>query len=430
LFRISMARQERILRHLDQAYTEPVRDPLWKHIYLSPALLALAGHPLFLKLDRIRQLGPAYLVYPGATHSRHSHSLGVYHLARRMVRALVAYEQCPPLSVEGVKAFLTASLLHDLGHFPFAHALKELPLQEHEQVAAREIQTPPLSDAIRRIAGVDPWIVAAIIDLRMPVGDDAEIPFFRNILSGVLDPDKLDYLTRDAYFCGVSYGTQDIDFVISQIVPDKAMGMALLEKGVTAVENLLFSKYLMYKTVYWHKTVRIATAMIKKALYRGLEDGAIEPRDLYGLDDEEFFRKYTGERRREFVLIQACRERKLYKLVYETPFHADNPSHVALENLAKRASVEEGIARQLTATVGRRVDPIDVILDIPERISFEVDIPVVADGEPRPYLESDTVFTAPVVQRFTETLRRIRVTVAPHVADDVRDHPAFSEWIS
>ena len=122
------------------------------------------------------------------------------------------------------------------------------------------------------------------------------VGFFWKILSGVLDPDKLDYLNRDAFFCGVPYGIQDVDFILEEVFPHVENGVAISPKGITALENILFSKYLMYKTVYWHKTVRIATAMIKKAIAMALEEGAIGTQDLYGLDDEQFSARFSRAR--------------------------------------------------------------------------------------------------------------------------------------
>jgi HD superfamily phosphohydrolase len=121
-----MGEKERILDHLENDYTEPIRDPVWKHIYVSRPLLRILALEQFQKLDRIRQLGPAYLVYPGATHTRRSHSLGVFHIARRMITTLVRKNRVVDITLEGVKSFLCAALLHDIGHYPFAHSLKDL----------------------------------------------------------------------------------------------------------------------------------------------------------------------------------------------------------------------------------------------------------------------------------------------------------------
>ena len=283
--------REEIIRHLSADYTVPVRDPLWKHIYLSPGLRNIMNHPEFQKLGRIRQLGPASLVYPGASHTRLCHSLGVFYLARRILKTILFSETCPEhLTLKGVKAFLCASLLHDIGHFPHAHSFMELPLIDHEILSGNIIRNSGIADIIRDEIGADPDFTAAIIDSSIPDEGKNELIFFRNILSGVLDPDKLDYLNRDAYFCGVPYGMQDIDFVISQIRPTST-GIGLTLKGVSAVENVLFSKYLMYKTVYWHSDVRISTALVKKAVYLGLSGNHIKAEELYGMDDHEFFHK-------------------------------------------------------------------------------------------------------------------------------------------
>ena len=158
-----MTESERILQHLENDYTEPVRDPVWKHIYVSRALLRVLEQEQFQKLDRIRQLGVAALVYPGATHTRRSHSLGVFHLARRMIMTLVRRNREVPVTLEGVKAFLCAALLHDIGHYPFAHSLKDLKLEPHESLAAKEI-LGAFSAVIRDSVGVEPEAVAAIID--------------------------------------------------------------------------------------------------------------------------------------------------------------------------------------------------------------------------------------------------------------------------
>jgi len=183
-----MGERERILDHLENDYTEAVRDPVWKHIYLSRALLRVAEQEPFQKLDRIRQLGPAYLVYPGATHTRRSHSLGAFHVARRMITNLARRNADIPMTLAGVKAFLCACLLHDIGHYPFAHSLKDLDVEAHETLAAREI-LGDLSPVIRSHLDVDPAAVASIIDASLPTSLPAA-SFFRGILSGVLDPDK------------------------------------------------------------------------------------------------------------------------------------------------------------------------------------------------------------------------------------------------
>ncbi|MDR2103766.1 MAG: HD domain-containing protein, partial [Treponema sp.] len=246
---------------LQNGYTDPVRDVLWGHIYLTPALAALTKSLPFMRLCRIFQLGPVYYVYPGATHTRASHSIGVYHLARRLLINLVERGAGDWISPQGVHSFLCASLLHDLGHFPYTHSLKELPLRAHEELTGEIILTEPVKSLVAATGG-DPYFTAAIVDTKLPGGHEGELQFYRKLLSGTLDPDKLDYLNRDARYCGVPYGAQDVDFILDRLQPSRERGVDIDSRGIPSVESILFSKYLMYRTVYWHRFLRSATAMI------------------------------------------------------------------------------------------------------------------------------------------------------------------------
>jgi HD superfamily phosphohydrolase len=408
-----MGEKERILEHLDNDYRDPVRDPVWHHIYISRPLLRVVDQAQFQKLDRVRQLGPACLVYPGATHTRRSHSLGVFHLARRMIATLVRKNRDVDISLEGVKAFLCAALLHDIGHYPFAHSLKDLDVEAHEAIAARTILTD-FAAVIKDSLGVEPEAVAAIVDRDSGYGGHENVGFYSRLLSGVLDPDKLDYLNRDAFFCGVPYGIQDVDFILEEVYPRVGNAIAISPKGITALENILFSKYLMYRTVYWHKTVRIATAMIKKAIASALAASAIARQDLYGLDDEEFFARFTSARFPGFALIEDVRRRMLYKQVARVQFRPENPAHLRLEDIGARLLLEREIADEAGQALGRRIPEERIIVDVPERISFEINIPVIDPGQSEPE-ESDAGDSSHVFGRlghedFPRSLRCISVS--------------------
>jgi HD superfamily phosphohydrolase len=406
-----MDERARILDHLDNEYTEPVRDPVWGHIGFSRPLLKVVEHEQFQKLGRIRQLGPAALVYPGATHTRLAHSLGVFHLARRLIASLVRRSPQTNATLEGVKAFLCAALLHDIGHYPYAHSLKDLGVEAHESLASRSI-LGEFASTIRSDVRVEPEAVAAIIDHRIDYRGGEDVRYYWKLLSGVLDPDKLDYLNRDAYCCGVPYGIQDVDFALGEVWPHPGAGIAISRKGVTAIENILFSKYLMYKTVYWHKTVRIATAMIKKAVVIGLRDGAIRREDLYGLDDEEFFARFTPDRFPSFRLIADVRRRVLHRQVLRLPFRADLPAHRALEDGKARTALEDRIAAEASGVLGRPVPAESVVVDVPERISFEADIPVVDDPPGRPEGEARAAFADRALADLPGALRCITLSIA------------------
>lgn len=391
--------------YLDTSFSYPVRDPVWGNIMLSAGFKKIVSSPVLQKMNRIKQLGPTYLVYPGAVHTRFNHSLGVYHIGYRMIRRLLTFDSCPTVAVQDVNAFLCACLLHDLGHFPYTHSLKELPLKKHEALTGEYILAEPLASLIRSALEIDPAIPAAIVDTSLPTSD-ATVKFFRNILSGVLDPDKLDYLTRDAFFCGVPYGTQDIEFVLSSIYPHPERGISILPSGIPAVENILFSKYLMYKTVYWHKTVRCATGMIKKAIMAALNDGVLTPDDLYGLDDESLFQAGRGDgASRLFDMVHG---RELFKMTHEVVFDDTNPYYMSLLDLKKRGEEEAKLAEKLTC------DSASVIIDVPENITFETTLPVYENGTFRSFSGRAGLET------FSDPLRKIRIFTDPSVADKAR----------
>jgi HD superfamily phosphohydrolase len=369
-------------------------------------MLKLTNTPEFRRLSRIRQLGPAYLVYPGAVHSRLAHSFGVFHIARNMLTTFLNRGELGSTSLSGAISFLLAALLHDIGHFPYTHSLKELPLEEHESLTAALALSPSLSGLIREEGG-DPEMVAAIVDDNRPA--DAEGLFFRKLLSGVLDPDKLDYLNRDAFFCGVPYGIQDVDFILSRIHADPERGMVIDSKGIISVEHLLFSKYLMYKSVYWHRDIRAATSMMKKALSLALERSGLAKADLYGLDDESFRARTQGLRADERSLAQAVFDGQIYPCRAEFPFDPGNPAHLALADMSSRLAIEDDIAAQATRK-GAATSPAQVIVDLPEKISFETDLWVADAG--KPFAACQTVFGRGVVEGFTGNLRIIRVFCA------------------
>ena len=396
--------------YLDTSFSYPVRDPVWGNIMLSPGFKKIVSSPVLQKMNRIKQLGPTYLVYPGAVHTRFIHSLGVYHIGYRMIRRLLAIDSCPSLSEADVKAFLCACLLHDLGHFPYTHSLKELPLKKHEALTGEYIMAEPLASLIRDALEIDPAVPAAIVDTSLPT-ENATVQFFRNILSGSLDPDKLDYLTRDAWFCGVPYGTQDIEFVLSAIYPHPEKGISILPAGIPAVENILFSKYLMYKTVYWHKAVRCATGMIKKAIIAALDSHLLTPQDLYGLDDESLF--LAGKGGSDLRLFDMVHSRQLFKMTYEVVFDDSNPEHTALLDLKKRGAAEKALAEKLSGT-GIECDSSCVIIDVPEHITFETTLPVFENGSFRTFSGSRGL------ENFSDPLRRLRVFVDPAVFDSIK----------
>ncbi|GHV80227.1 phosphohydrolase [Spirochaetia bacterium] len=416
---------------LRTGYTDPIRDVLWGHIYLTPELAALTKSEPFMRLSRIFQLGPAYAVYPGATHTRAAHSIGVYHLARRLLLYLAERGADVWLTPSGAVSFLCAALLHDLGHFPYTHSLKELegnrrfPLRRHEALTAEIILREPIKSLVAK-AGGDPALTAAIVDTELPVAEETEPVFYRKLLSGALDPDKLDYLNRDARYCGVPYGAQDVDFILSRLYPDPEKGAVIDSRGIPSVESILFSKYLMYRAVYWHPQVRSATGMVKKALLGGLEDGVLTPADLYGLDDAGLFALLGSRSHPLFHLAEKVRAGRFYASVAAFPF--DEEQHGALLDISRRSGHEEALAGELSRVLGEGLGPEAIIIDVPEPISFETGLYVSGEsGETGCFFaESSSVFKPGVVESLVKSLRIIRIFVDPDHENRVKSHPELN----
>ena len=409
-----------LIKHLNEDYTEPVRDPIWKHIYLSKPLLKITELPVFQKLNDIKQLGPTFLIYPGATHTRFNHSLGVFYIAKKIITQFILKSNDINFAIEDIKAFLCSALLHDIGHYPYAHSLKELNVADHEELTAEIIiNSEELNRIIEKELKISPNYTAAIIDINLEYKNSENLNLFRRILSGVLDPDKLDYLNRDAYFCGVPYGIQDIDFILNEIYPNKKTGISITNKGLVSVENILFSKYLMYRNVYWHKKVRIITAMIKKAIFMGLRENIIIPEDLYDLDDHEFLSKMKSLSYKPFEIIEKASLKQLFFPACSMPFNEESPFYKKLCNLDYRYDFESRIACELSNSLKRPVQPEQVIIDIPEKISFEIDLSIIDGDSEVSYPKSASVFTESTVKGFTGTLRHLSLLVDNDISDEI-----------
>jgi HD superfamily phosphohydrolase len=348
---------------------EVVRDPLWNNIRLDPEALAVVDTPAVQRLRYVRQLGHAFLVYPGATHSRFEHALGAYHLARRALGQLEDAGDARPEPAERARLKL-AALLHDIGHYPFSHALEEAGLPHHELLAERQLASEELAGRLVEL-GAPPERLLPLI--RGTAGPQEPLA---GLVSGSLDVDKLDYLSRDAWMCGVPYGVIDVDRLLTSLTvaagPDGRPTLALHEKGLAALESLLFAKYQMYRNVYWHHAVRSATAMFKRLVRRAIAAGRLRPEAVAvatddGLTHELLRHDPTG-------LARRLRERRLAKRALDLPatdLPAQTPSWPGDDpDLLER--VEDQVARE----VG--VEPGELFLDFPAKPDMlTLDLPLV-----------------------------------------------------
>jgi hypothetical protein len=269
-----------------------VRDPLWHNVRLEAEAAAVVDTPEFQRLRRVKQLGFAHLVYPGAVHTRFLHALGVYHLTCRALGELEGRGALEPLGPEDrelLPLIPLAALLHDVGHYAFSHAMEEVEPDSlpghHEELADRFLRSDAIRAALEEVHPEGPARAGELIRGR------SEHPL-QGLVSGSLDLDKIDYLRRDAFFCGVPYGAVDVDRLLDALTlaregPDRPLEVAVTEKGITALESLLFSKYQMFRNVYWHHTVRAATSAFRRLVESAVRAGLLGREELPGRTDEE-----------------------------------------------------------------------------------------------------------------------------------------------
>ncbi len=236
-----------------------INDPVYGFITIDhPVLLQVIAHPYYQRLRRVHQMAFASLVYPGAVHSRLHHSLGAYHLMCCALNELKS--KGIEISADEELGAKIAILLHDVGHGPFSHALEYQLLENvhHEAVSLLIMQqlnkefNGKLELAINIFTG------------------NYHKPFLHQLISGQLDVDRMDYLTRDSFFSGVSEGVIGYDRILKMLTAEEGELM-VEEKGIYSIEKFLVSRRLMYWQVYLHKTVVSAEKTVVKIIERAKE---------------------------------------------------------------------------------------------------------------------------------------------------------------
>lgn len=402
------------------------RDPVWEYIYLSPEMVDLVDTPDFQRLRHISQLGHVSLVYPGARHSRFEHSLGVYHLTKTFLRQLISPSPGLEVDEDDVKVCLAAALLHDIGHYPYSHILEEMQMSffvHHEERGRRIICDP--SGAIYSVLhdrwNIDPERVANVIDYRRT---DIDVPerdlLLARILSGTLDPDKIDYLLRDSLYCGVPFGTSvNRSRLVNSICYDpRRRRLAITYKGVSAIESLIFTNYLMYRNVYWHHSVRAAVAMFKRVLQELLlhPDCPLTEGDFARITEPalvELMRRNLVAlgMTRALELFERTQERRLFKVGRGIYSHEKKQDFMHFfyslyRSPALRREKEEELVQIFSQRLGRDLAPASILIDIPcFGKSLEIDLHVFMGRRARAAGADESVeFGHPDVSRLKEYL--------------------------
>jgi len=273
-----------------------IRDPIHGPIEVTPLFEAIIEQAAFQRLRSIKQLGFGEFSFPGATHNRYLHSLGVGHLAGLMFDSI--FQGYPFERMEQKwrlrQCTVLAALLHDIGHGPLSHTTEEvMPMladlnipcykgrenrqATHEDYTIKFVTDSDLSNEIRRqFVDIDPIHIASLIDRKIPAEDDFFIvdginfrPILTQIISSELDADRMDYLVRDSYFTGAPYGKVDVDWLISSLSyhqVDGRLQLAINRKAIYTFDDFLISRHHMYLQVYFHHKAIVYDEMLHRYL--------------------------------------------------------------------------------------------------------------------------------------------------------------------
>lgn len=335
-----------------------VNDPVYGFVTIShPLVLWVIDHPYYQRLRRIQQMALAQLVYPGAVHTRLHHSMGAYHLITNAIAELRSKNV--DISPEEEVAAQIAILLHDVGHGPFSHALEQTLLEgiSHEALSLA-IMEKLNQEAEGRLS----------LAIRIFKGS-YEKPFLHQLISGQLDVDRMDYLTRDSFYTGVSEGVIGYDRILKMLAVRNGE-LLVEEKAIYSIEKFLVSRRLMYWQVYLHKTVLCVEKMLVKIIQRarlligkGVQLTAPSPMLDYFLRLEGPFQPATGLdlfcqlddtdvlaaikcwcRHQDKVLSTLCRmiiDRKLLKVRLTSAPADPGEQRACLEMLVQRTGLSE-----------------------------------------------------------------------------------------
>lgn len=378
-----------------------INDPVHGTIRLDPMVRDLMETLELQRLSGIRQLGLTYLVFPGANHSRIEHCLGVSHVAGKLADAI-------GLSADERRLVMAAGLLHDVGHGPFSHTLEHILssklaidhmhltqaiiLGEDDNVRPEERRAFPDIPRIPEVLeehDVPPKLVAALIrgppeavTLRTSRRDSGG-RYLGQIIHSAIDADQIDYLMRDAHYTGAAHGMIDFHRIVQTVAVHDGE-LVIDRKGLPALEGMLVARALMYSSVYFHKTVRIAEQMIARAVERSGSD----VRDVQKMVDAELLQWLgdQGEFQREVAL--RIKFRKLYKRALdrgrEDLTEAQREALLELADPPKRRRAEDAICKRAGAKPGRAIVdiPLPELLISEPRIAM-TDVKVLDGGKVR-----------------------------------------------
>ena len=374
---------------MKQRATVTMREPVHGDIELTREEIALIDTPEFQRLRGIKQLGSAYLVFPGAMHSRFEHSIGVLHMTDRMIEGVNKHavfdpHGCRAVSADERRVLRIAALLHDITHIPFGHNIEDqtglLPRHDRpERFLAMLGERTEVGRTLARL-GIQDEVLSVL------TGDDEETPtFWKQLLSDTIDADLLDYLKRDAYYTGLELhydsrvlGDFKIDKPSERLYVDCEKEGMLRESIMSELLRVLEARYHFSERVYYHHAKVAAGALLARMVELALRASAISAQDLQQATDESLIgmlervdlgESRTNEKMSRFVA--RFRRRALPKRVLVLPFYLNEGTQDELirtyfepGNPKRRFAWEEELENQARAAFGKELD---VIMYCPAR---------------------------------------------------------------
>jgi len=305
------------------------RDPIHQFIEVSGCALDIINHPLFQRLRRIKQLAFSDFVYHGAEHSRFGHSLGVYHLARRISEKFIESKD-----KEIKEEFCLAALLHDIGHHPYSHSFEKVlrnnygaDFSDHEEYTVSIIKNTEIGNIIEDngLSKDNVWRL-----IKGWYAERGDLQYLNYLISSEFDIDRLDYLLRDSYYCGVTYGLCDLERLLYYLVPIEDT-VVISDKALNAVEVYVLARFYMYTQVYMHKTTRAFDIMLNGLFNQKLLDELNYPSN-------------DASKISDFVYYDDCWLRNmLMKLSRDKSFNLNFLSEMILSRNPIRCVIEKSI---------------------------------------------------------------------------------------
>jgi HD superfamily phosphohydrolase len=412
------------------SHTGSVRIPPELDVPLTDRVRRIIDTEPFRRLAKITQVGLVSLVYPAARHTRFEHSLGVYRLALLFLKRLAHVPRfVDTVTKKDAERFLVTALLHDVGHYPFCHLIEDirLGLPDHEELADDFIRQSEIADLLKNDWQIDPQEVIDLLNGKTPPPPVGQL--LASILSGPIDIDKMDYLFRDSLHAGVPYGRQlDQDRLIGSVCLNEAgNGLAITEKGKTAAELMVFARYVMFSEVYWHHTVRAATAMLQRLFSELYQAGKINFSQFVHLPEDEAVQHFL-EASKDTAMEKLATglfgtKRTIYKRVAQFSILEQPEIYRQLAGRPYRELCELA-DRFCTKWLGEK-HSLSILIDAPpveKEVEIKIDVYYPKNNRYAALEDISPVVRAMAKEQFDDYAKRVRIFAHPDVADSLRSN--------